>query len=84
MAVDAIVRVSFQSNVLANQAANNAMVGHAQAATGGGPFERVGTAAYSCSNADELQVAQALAQLGQALVMHAPDIDFVGVTLVRR
>ena len=83
MAIDAIVRVSFQSSVQANQAANNALVGHTQDATGSGPFSRVGTAAYTCHGAQELPVAQALASLGQALVTHASAIDYVNVSVVR-
>src|SRR5947209_2927214 len=84
MPFDSIVRVSFQSSVQANQAANNALVGDPQAATGPGPFARVGTAAFSCSGASEVAVATALAQLGAALEAHAAVLDFVAVTLVRR
>jgi hypothetical protein len=84
MPIDSIVRVSFQSSVLANQAANNALVGHPQNPTGPGPFTKIGTAVYSCTDAGELLVATALAQLGQALATHAADIDFVSITMARR
>jgi hypothetical protein len=84
MAVDAIVRVSFQTNVPANQAANTALVGHAQNAQGPGPFTRVGTAAYSCNAGADADVMAALAALGQALAAHAATVDFVSVSLVRR
>jgi hypothetical protein len=83
MPVDAIVRVSFQSSTPANQAANSALVGHAQNATGHGPFAKVNTACYTCSDANEVAVAAALAQLGQALVNYAAVIDFVSISLVR-
>lgn len=83
MAINAIVRVSFQSSTNANQATNNALLGHAQNPTGSGPFARVGTAVYTCNGAAELPVAQALASLGQALVTYADGIDFVSVTIVR-
>jgi len=84
MPVDAIVRVSFQTNVQANQAANNALVGHTQNATGPGPFERVGTAAYACSNAADAAVGASIASLGQALQQHATTVDFVSISLIRR
>ena len=83
MAIDAIIRVSFQSSTQANQAANNALVGHTQNSTGSGPFERVGTAVYSCVNANDAAVAQALADLGSALVTYNTNIDFVAITLIR-
>ena len=83
MAINSIVRVSFQSNVHANQSANNALVGHTQNSTGSGPYERVGTAVYSCCGATELSVAQALAGLGQTLSTYAADMDFVSITVVR-
>ena len=84
MPIDAIVRVSFQTSVTANQAANTALVGHAKNATGSGPFSRIGTAVYSCSNAGELPVALALAALGQTLSTHATSIDFVSITMARK
>jgi hypothetical protein len=84
MPVDSIIRVSFQTNPQANQAANTALVGHTQNASGPGPFARVGTAAYSCSNAPELAVGSAIAQLGNALKDFASDLDFVSISLVRR
>jgi len=84
MAFDAIVRISFQSNSEANQAANNALVGHPQRKTGSGPFKRVGTAVYSCYDAQELQVALALSQLGNVLGNFALYIDFVSITIVRK
>ncbi len=84
MPVDAIVRVSFQTNVRANQAANSALVGHTQNATGPGPFQRHGTAAYSCSNVAEAAAGAAISQLGQAVQQFASDLDFVSISLVRR
>ena len=84
MPVDAIVRVSFQTNVPANQAVNNALVGHPTKATGTGPFQRVGTAAYACSNAPENPVLGALAAVSQALQQHAAVLDFFSVSFVRR
>jgi hypothetical protein len=82
--VDSIVRVSFQSSVPANQAANNALVGDPLQAQGPGPFVKVGTAAYSCQGKTEIEVTHALAALGAALMQYASVVDFVAVTLVRR
>ncbi len=84
MAVDSIVRVSFQSVVEANQAANSALVGVNQGNVGPRPYEKIGTALYSCSNADEQDVANSLADLGHALATYAPTIDFVSITVARR
>ena len=84
MAVDAIVRVSFQTNVQANQAANSALVGHTQNAQGTGPFTRVGTAAYGCNGANDVDVTASLAALGAALAQFATYVDFVSISLVRR
>lgn len=83
VAVDAIVRVSFQSSPPANQAANSALVGHTQNKNRPGPFTRVSTACYGCSVADETAVAAALASLGQALAKYATVIDFVSISMVR-
>lgn len=83
MPVDAIVRVSFQSNVQANQAANAALVGHQSQSTGTGPFQRVGTAAYSCAGGDDQSVAQAIAQLGGVLSSHHDAVDFVSISYVK-
>jgi hypothetical protein len=84
MAVDAIVRVSFDTNASANQAANKALVGHAQNARATGPFERIGTAAYSCSNASDLAVAQALGLLSAAVIQYSGSVDSIAITFVRR
>lgn len=84
MPTDSIVRVSFESEPRANQAANNALVGHAQNATGSGPFERVATAVYTCSNAADASVGASIAQLGQALQQWAHVLDFVSISMVRR
>lgn len=81
MAVDSIVRVSFQTNPSANQAVNQALVGHAQDPTGSGPFTRVGTAAYTCRGGAEVAVMSALDQLGRALSKFAVDVDFVSITV---
>lgn len=84
MAVDAIVRVSFETDTPANQAANKALVGHAQEWIATGLFQKVGTAAYACSNAKEVDVAHALAELGKALLRYADSIDFVAISVARR
>jgi hypothetical protein len=83
MAVNAIIRVSFQTNVTANQAVNSALVGHPQNATGTGPFTRVGTAAYSVTGGGDAAVGGALATLGAELSTHAASLDFLSVSLVR-
>ena len=83
MAIDAIIRVSFNTKVHANRAANQALVGHPQAAKATGPFERTGTAVYQCEGADDAAVGAALARLGQQLNAFADKIDFVSISLVR-
>jgi hypothetical protein len=83
MPIDAIVRVSFESNVNANQAVNRALVGVPQGAHGPGPFSKVGTAVYSVHGGNEVAVGAAIAELGAALAGHAATLDFFSVSLVR-
>jgi hypothetical protein len=83
MSVSSIVRVSFQTNVTANQAVNSALVGHTQNAQGPGPFTKVGTAAYTVTAGNDSAVAAALADLGKAIASNAADLDFLSVSLVR-
>ena len=84
MSFDSIVRVSFQSETPANQAANKALVGHAQDSTGTGPYQRIGTALYSCNNASEQDVAQSIYDLGIAVLKNANHLDFVSISVGRR
>ena len=84
MAVDAIVRLSFQSNPSANQAANKALVGNAQEASGSGTFQRVGTAAYSCSSQDDGKVALSVFEPGKAILEYHEDLDFLSISYVRK
>lgn len=85
MPVDAIVRFSFQTNSGANQAANRALTGDPAPAPGtGAPFQKAGTAAYTCHNGIEAHIGKALADFGQALQQYAGEIDFVSVTVARR
>jgi len=84
MPIDAIVRVSFQSEPRANQAANLALVGDRQESVGPGPFRRVNTAVYSCSGAPDIAVGRALADFGSALNEFSAEVDFASVTLIRR
>jgi hypothetical protein len=84
MPIDSIVRASFQTTVKANQAVNSALVGDPHESKGNGPFQRIGTAAYSCSDADELKVAEAIKQLFVALANHALKIDFVSITMAHK
>ncbi len=83
MAIDAIIRVSFESDVNANQAANKALVGHTQNPKGPGPFERVGTALYQCSVASDHDVGLALRDLGAALQQFSTTVDFVSISMLR-
>ena len=63
MAIDAIVRASFQTHVKGNQAVNKALVGHTQDPTGTGPFERVNTQVFVASARPDADVHAALASL---------------------
>lgn len=83
MPIDAVVRVSFQTSVYANQAVNSALVGHAQDKSGKGPFTRTGTALYQCINEPDNAVGASLAQLGQALQSHSAKIDYASITVIR-
>ena len=84
MPVDSIVRVSFQTVPEANQASNYALVGHNANPTGPRPYTRVGTACYSCSNAEDHAVAECLADLAATISDHAGQVDFVSITIARR
>lgn len=83
MAVDAIIRVSFQTSVKAHQAVNKALVGHPQNASGSGPFSRVNTAVFSCNNAADDAVDAALRRMLVALAEYQQKVDFLSVTLTR-
>jgi hypothetical protein len=76
MAVDAIVRVSFESDSLAHGDVRKALEWE-------GPFHKVNTAVYECLAAPDADVIAALAALGAALTRHATTIDFLSVTLTR-
>lgn len=83
MNVDAIVRVSFDNgDPRANQAANRALVGHALRKSSGGPFTRVGTAAYSCSDKPRATVVTAIKCLTDELPNY--DVDYVAISIVGR
>ncbi len=84
MAFDAIVRVSFQTDVQANQAVNKALVGDSQNSTGTGPFTKIGTALYSCTNANDSEVAGTLVELSKELKANASSLDFCSITLAKR
>lgn len=84
MAIDAIVRVSFQTNTAANQAANSALVGHAQNPTGPGPFARVNTAVYSAQAKPDADVVQALAALMMVVGQPGAALDFLSISLTTR
>jgi hypothetical protein len=83
MAIDAIVRVSFQSNTPANQAVNEALVGHKQDARGSQPFERVSTALYRCLDGDDTKVVESLGRLVRSLGIYSRSVDFVSITVMR-
>ena len=83
MPIDAIIRVSFQSEVPANQAANKALVGHQSNATGNGPFQRLNTAAYVCYQAPDADVHQSLHALFSAINTHSAVLDYLSVSMTR-
>lgn len=84
MAIDSIIRVSFQTSPKANQAANKALVGHPQDAKASGPFERINTAVYSASAKDDAEVLGALAELAKVMSEHSTAVDFLSVSLTKR
>lgn len=83
MAIDAVVRISFQSVPEANQSANRALVGVSQGDEGPGPFRRVATAAYSCFAGEDMAVASAIASLGNVIAEYGAQLDFVSISLVK-
>jgi hypothetical protein len=82
MAIDAIVRVSFQNRPKANRAANEALVGDPQARSSYRPFTRVNTACYTVSKGNEIDVLDALKNLLE--VAREPGLDFLSITVVTR
>lgn len=84
MPIDAILRVSFQSSVRANQAANRALVGHAQNASGPGPFSRINTAVYECRGAETSVALASIATLIDQMLQRPDKIDFLSVSLSSR
>jgi hypothetical protein len=78
-----IVKVSFQSEVQANQAVNKALVGQHQGDTGPGPFRKVNTGLYLCDNAGEAAVVLALKDLALAIETWKAKLDFVSVSITR-
>jgi hypothetical protein len=84
MPVNSTIRASFQSNVVANQAVNSALVGQPQHKSRSGPFTIVGTTVYSCPDADDIEVANALLTFSRELVAHAAALDSVFISLVRK
>ncbi len=84
MVIDAVVRVSFQSETEANQAVNNALVGHPQDATGNGPFTKEGTALYRCTGTEDDDFKKALSQLVQAVNSHIYALDHVFLYITRQ
>lgn len=81
MSTSAIVRVGFQSDTPANQAANDALVGHTQLPRYTGPFVRVNTAVYECAGKDPNEVLKALTRLLGVYRNHHTTIDFLSITL---
>lgn len=78
----AIVRVSFQSNVQANQGTNRALVGHAQDASGSGPFDRSGTGCYITSGQSKAgDVLIAIRDAVEAAIQNLSDLDYLSVTV---
>ena len=84
MAIDCLIRVSFQSDANANQGVNEALVGDKQAAVGSGPFQRVNTAVYRAVAGVDADVIAALNDFVAQLTNHSGVIDFVGMSLTRR
>ena len=84
MALDAIVRASFQTHVTGNQAVNRALVGQHQDATGPGPFERVNTQVFVASAKPDAAVHAALASLMTPINTHSAKLDYLSVTVTTR
>ena len=84
MAIDAIVRASFQSSPDANHAVNKALVGHATRTRGVGPFVRVNTQVFVASAAPDAAVHSALMALMNEIGVHSAKLDFLSITVTTR
>lgn len=84
MAVDCLVRVSFQTEPAANQAINEALVGDRQAAVGAGPFQRVNTAMYRVVAGRDADVLTAINRLAAEVNNHWDVLDFFGISMTKR
>lgn len=92
MPTDGIVRVSWQHRrngppgayQAAYTAGNQALVGEPRARSGAGPFKRVNSAAYICTNANDDAVQLALKDLARATRRHVLVLDYVSITITRR
>jgi len=82
--INAIVRVSFQSDPEANQLASETLTGHRMATTSL-PFTKLlNTAVYHCQAGSDHAVLSAVAALLTRLRNEKADVvDYVSITLVR-
>lgn len=83
MAVDALIRVSFESNADASNAARRNLTGTQLANTPETPFQKLGSSAYSAMNASDADVAAAIAALAQTITSHS-SLDFLSISVIRR
>lgn len=82
--IDAVVRVSFQSEPKGNQAANEALTGDAMG-KGTTPFVKRGknTALYHCQAGADQDVLAAVSTLMEKLKAFATKLDYVSITVIR-
>jgi len=79
MAVDVVIRVSLQSNVLATQAVHKALTGQ-QFGHGKGPFHKTGTATFVARNQGPT-IFQTINDFTAALDTHSASVDFMTITI---
>ena len=79
-----VARVSFQGNANANNGARYALTGTIAAGARETPFKKEGTQAFSCRDADEVEVAAALEKLSKVIADNANALDFVTISLVKQ
>ena len=77
----AIITISFQSKVAANQAMHEALTGVKQGHSGPGPFRKPGTACYTAVGADKTAILIAIQKAVAAAMEHADALDSILISM---
>lgn len=80
---DSIVKISFESDATANNAARTALTGGITPSYSR-PFTHVGTGSYSAQSVGGSDLADAMTRLAKVLDTHSSSIDSVSIQIVKR